>query len=70
MFLLMFVCSQGVCLLLPTKGVCLLEVCPLGRGVSWRPPSVTSSGGYCSGQYAFYWNAFLVFFAYVILTTN
>ena len=24
-----------------------------------RPPSVTSSGGHCSGRYASYWNTFL-----------
>ena len=37
------------------------------RSPGWRPPSpldgdppllLTSSGGHCSGRYAFYWNAF------------
>ena len=26
-----------------------------------RPPELTPSGGHCSGQYASYWNAFLLF---------
>ena len=49
----------------PTGGLSIRE------GVFYGdPPSVTSGGGHCSGQYAFYWNAFLLFFAYAIPTTN
>ena len=33
---------------------------PAGGGLPPNPPVLTSSGGHCSGRYAFYWNAFLL----------
>ena len=42
----------------PKGGYCPRE--KWGRGVHYSlPPILTSSGGYRSGRYASYWNAFL-----------
>ena len=30
------------------------------EGLPTHPPVLTSSGGHCSSQYTFYWNAFLL----------